>query len=155
MKKQFSNKTLVALICGTALTLHAVAQNNSSVSVINQSTPMTPVIVTATRTPTEAKDVLADFTYIGREEIEQAAQTSLPELLQQQRGIQVSNTGGAGNVSSIYIRGTNNNQSLVLIDGVRVESSALGGPIWNSIPLSSIFGAMLATAALNNREDSR
>ncbi|WP_062309562.1 TonB-dependent receptor domain-containing protein [Polynucleobacter sinensis] len=138
MKKQFSNKTLVALICGTALTLHAVAQNNSSVSVINQSTPMTPVIVTATRTPTEAKDVLADFTYIGREEIEQAAQTSLPELLQQQRGIQVSNTGGAGNVSSIYIRGTNNNQSLVLIDGVRVESSALGGPIWNSIPLSSI-----------------
>ncbi len=140
MKQQFSSKALAALLCGSAISLSTatIAQGNPTVSVSNSPNPTNPIIVTATRNPTESKDVLADFTYIGREEIEQAAQTSLPELLQQQRGIQVSNTGGAGNVSSVYIRGTNNNQSLVLVDGVRVESSALGGPIWNSIPLSSI-----------------
>lgn len=139
MKKQRGDR-LKALLCTSIFTLStsAFAQNNSNVSVAVAANAIDPIIVTATRMPTPGSDVLADFTYIGREEIEQAAQTSLPELLQQQRGIQISGSGGGGNVSSVYIRGTNNNQSLVLIDGVRMESSSLGGPIWNAIPVSSI-----------------
>ena len=140
MKKQFSSKNIFTLLCLilAVISNQTYSQNNSSVLVATAINQMDPVIVTATRTPTPAKDVLADYTYIGPEEIEQAAQTSLPELLQQQRGIQISGSGGGGNVSSVYIRGSNNNQSLVLIDGVRMESSSLGGPIWNAIPVSSI-----------------
>lgn len=139
MKQQFSKKK-VALLCGAILFFSntAFSQNSGDVSVAVAPNAMDPIIVTATKMPTPGNDVLADYTYIGPEEIERAAQTSLPELLQQQRGIQISGSGGGGNVSSVYIRGTNNNQSLVLIDGVRMESSSLGGPIWNAIPVSSI-----------------
>lgn len=111
--------------------------NSQTVSVTNSLDPINPVIVTATRTPKSGNDVLADYTYISREEIENSAQSSLPDLLQQQRGIQISSTGGAGNISSVYVRGASNGQSLVLIDGVKVDS-ATGGAIWNAIPLSLI-----------------
>jgi vitamin B12 transporter len=140
MKQQFSSKTLVALICGAAITLSTAAfpQSNSTVSVTNSPNPMNPIIVTATRTPTKASDVLADNIYIGSEEIAQAGQTSLVELLQRQRGVEISNNGGPGSVASVYLRGTSNQQSLLLIDGVRSDSGMLGGPSWWAIPLSII-----------------
>ena len=140
MKQQFSSKTIAALLCGAAITLITTmgfAQSNPTVSVTNSLNPINPIIVTATRTPKSGNDVLADFTYISREEIENSAQSSLPDLLQQQRGVQISSSGGAGNISSIYLRGTSNAQSLVLIDGVKIDSVG-GGAIWNSIPLSLI-----------------
>ena len=139
MKQQFRSKQLSVLLCAGFFTLSspAYSQNNSSVSVTSSLDPINPVIVTATRTPKSGNDVLADYTYISREEIENSAQSSLPELLQQQRGIQISSSGGAGNLSSVYLRGASNAQSLVLIDGVKIDSTG-GGAIWSAIPLSLI-----------------
>jgi len=139
MKQWFSSKSLSTflsaglLMCGNAI----YAQSNTSVTVTNSLDPINPIIVTATRTPKSGNDVLADYTYISRDEIENSAQSSLPDLLQQQRGIQVSSSGGSGNISSVYLRGTSNAQSLILIDGVKIDSVG-GGAIWNSIPLSLI-----------------
>ncbi len=141
MKQQFSSKRISALLCGVAITLNAavaIAQNSSTVSVTNSPNPINPIIVTATRTPTKASDVLADNVYIGPEEIAQAGQTSLVELLQRQRGVEISNNGGPGSVSSVYLRGTSNQQSLLLIDGVRSDSGMLGGASWWAIPLAII-----------------
>jgi vitamin B12 transporter len=140
MKQQFSSKMLVALLCGSVITFHTavVAQSNSTVSVTNSLNPMNPIIVTATRTPTKASDVLADNVYIGPEEIAQAGQTSLVELLQRQRGVEISSYGGSGAPSSVFLRGTNNSQSLVLIDGIRIESALFGGATWSTIPLALI-----------------
>ena len=137
MKQQFCSKQFGALLCGAVITLGTSVAFAQTVSVTNSLAPENPVIVTATRTPKSGNDVLADFTYISREEIENSAQSSLPELLQQQRGIQISSSGGSGNISSVYLRGTSNAQSLVLIDGVKIDSVG-GGAIWNSIPLSLI-----------------
>ena len=91
MKQQLSSQVAGALICGALIISSTAlfAQDKASVSVINSPNPINPIIVTATRTPIPSNDVLADFTYIGQEEIAQAAQTSLPDLLQQQRGIQI------------------------------------------------------------------
>ena len=115
----------------------ALAQSNPDPS--NQApTELSTVIVTATRNPVPVSDVLADNVLISPEEIERAAQTSLPELLQQQRGVQVTTYGGSGGAASVYLRGTNNNQALVLIDGVRTESSTLGGALWSTIPVAMI-----------------
>lgn len=139
MKQQFSNNSLRALLCVASISISNVvfAQNTSTVSVTNSLAPANPVIVTATRSPKSGNDVLADFVYITREEIENSGQSSLPDLLQQQRGIQISNNGGAGNISSVYLRGASNAQSLVIIDGVKIDSTT-GGAIWNAIPLSLI-----------------
>lgn len=99
---------------------------------------MDPIIVTATRTPTKASDVLADNVYVSQEEIQQAGQTTLVELLQRQKGVTISSYGSGGSSSSVFLRGTTNNQSLVLIDGVRVDDSFNGGANWSVIPLTII-----------------
>jgi vitamin B12 transporter len=139
MKQQLSSK-LSTLLCGGLIILSSVthAQNDSSVSVASAPNPMDPIIVTATRTPTKASDVLADNVYIGSEEIAQSGQTTLVELLQKQKGVTISSYGGGGSNSSVFLRGTTNNQTLVLIDGVRIDDSFSGGANWSVIPLNVI-----------------
>ena len=144
MKQQFSNTQcrfalLVTLLSSVFPFQSAVAQTPSvSVSVSNSVDPLNPIIVTATRTPTKADDVLADYVYIGPEEIADAAQSSLVQLLQRQRGVEISSSGGNGGIASVFLRGSNSNQTLVLIDGVRSQSTLTGSPAWQAMPLSII-----------------
>ena len=140
MKQRFNLKQ-VALLCGALLPIYtqqAVAQNNQPILLASNSSSMNPILVTATRTPTKSSDVLADNVYIGPEEIEQAGQTSLVELLQRQKGVTISSYGTGGSNASAFLRGTTNNQTLVLIDGVRVDDSLNGGANWSVIPLTII-----------------
>ena len=137
MNQQFS-KSKVALVLGAIISINAFAQNNQLIVLASTSTPMNPIIVTATRTPTKASDVLADNVYIGPEEIEQAGQTSLVELLQRQKGVTISNYGTGGSNASVFLRGTTNNQTLVLIDGIRIDDAINGGTNWSVIPLTII-----------------
>src|ERR1035437_2363457 len=53
-----------------------------------------PIVVTATRSPQAARDVLADNIVITSEEIAQSGLASLSELLQKKRGIEISTNGG-------------------------------------------------------------
>ncbi|MBU3620982.1 TonB-dependent receptor domain-containing protein [Polynucleobacter sp. CS-Odin-A6] len=142
MKQQFSSVLIRILLCGAAITLISAspvtAQSDSTVLVSNSPNSINPIIVTATRTPTKASDVLADNVYIGPEEIQQSGQTTLTELLQRQKGVTISSYGGGGSNASVFLRGTTNNQTLVLIDGVRVDDSFNGGANWAVIPLSTI-----------------
>ena len=96
------------------------------------------VIVTASRTPQQKNNVIADVTVISQEEIERAGQSTLTELLQGQPGIEIGASGGAGTISSIFMRGASSNQIVVLIDGVRVNSITDGATYFGNIPLSQI-----------------
>ena len=96
------------------------------------------VFVTATRTPISKSNVIADVTTISSEDIERAGSSSLPELLQRQPGIEISNLGGAGKVSTLSIRGTSSTHSIVLIDGMRVGAATSGFSAIEHIPLSQI-----------------
>ncbi|MBI3524999.1 MAG: TonB-dependent receptor [Betaproteobacteria bacterium] len=98
----------------------------------------TPVVITATRQPTRASELLSDVSVIERDAIEQAGQSSLAELLSRQPGIQSISNGGPGKVSSLFIRGANPNQTLVLVDGVRIGSATLGTPALEQLPLAQI-----------------
>jgi len=95
-------------------------------------------VTTPLRIPEEAKNVIADTTVITSDEIKRAGLSSLPQLLQQQPGVEVTNTGGPGKVSSINIRGTSSTHSIILIDGLRVGSATTGTSAIQNIPLSQI-----------------
>ena len=142
MKQQFSIKqcasVLLATLLSSVIPFQYVSAQTPKVSVSNTADPLNPIIVTATRTPTKADDVLADYVYIGPEEIADAAQSSLVQLLQRQRGVEVSTSGGSGGIASVFLRGSNSNQTLVLIDGVRSQSTLTGSPAWQAMPLSVI-----------------
>ncbi len=96
------------------------------------------VVVTASRQPQRMNELLADVSVISREEIEMAGQSSLPQLLARQPGIEYTQSGGAGSAQSLFIRGTNSEHALVLIDGMRVNSATLGTTALSRIPLSQI-----------------
>jgi vitamin B12 transporter len=96
------------------------------------------VIVTANRTPQRAEEVIPDTTVIGSEEIARAGAGSVADLLRRQRGIEIARNGGPGASTSVFLRGANSNQVIVLIDGVRIGSSTTGAASWNAIPLSGI-----------------
>ncbi|MDE2147958.1 MAG: TonB-dependent receptor [Burkholderiales bacterium] len=96
------------------------------------------VVITATRTPQEAADVLSDLRVIDAATIERSAGLSLPELLQQQAGVEIASYGGPGQLASVFIRGTNADHVLLLVDGVRVNSATAGTNAFENIPLDQI-----------------
>ncbi|HZP87351.1 MAG TPA: TonB-dependent receptor [Burkholderiales bacterium] len=99
------------------------------------------VEVTAYRVPVTLQETAQGVTVIDRQEIEIRKPDSVIELLRQVPGVQIDQVGSPGGVSSIYIRGSDPEQVLVLIDGVRVNDPMLsrGG----SYDISSIDPALI------------
>ena len=97
-----------------------------------------PIVVTASRSPQRLSTLLADVTVIGPEEIARAGQSGLAELLARQPGVEIATNGGPATTSAVFLRGANNAQTLVLIDGVRVASSTSGAAAYEAIPVDQI-----------------
>lgn len=96
------------------------------------------VVVTATRTPQPREAVIADVTVIDREQIERAGASSLTDILRAQPGVQISTNGGAGTASSVFLRGTNSDHVVVLVDGLRINSATLGTTSFENLPINQI-----------------
>lgn len=96
------------------------------------------VFVTATRTPTRSNDLLSDVTIVDREQLDHLGADSLPDLLARLPGIQMTHNGGRGASSTLSLRGTNTNQTLVLIDGQRMSSATTGATAIEHLPLDQI-----------------
>ncbi len=91
------------------------------------SAPGETIVVTATRTEIPLRDAIVPVTVISREDIELSLANDLAELLRFQAGIDIGRNGGPGQATSIFMRGTESNHTLVLIDGVRMNPGTLGG----------------------------
>lgn len=102
------------------------------------STDLDQVVVTATRTAQTQDQTLAPVTVIDRAEIERRQTNSLPELLRGEAGVALANNGGPGKSTSLFLRGTESDHMLVLIDGVRIGSATSGGAALQDIPLEQI-----------------
>ena len=104
-----------------------------------QSLPqLEPVVVTATRLEQPVSAVLSDVRVIDADTIRNAGPVSLPELLQMHGGAEIASTGGPGQISSVFLRGTNANHVVLLIDGVRINSATAGTNAFENIPLDQI-----------------
>ncbi len=78
-------------------------------------------VVTATRTATPTGQLGSSVTVVDRAEIERRQYRSVVELLQGIRGLHVAQSGGRGKQASVFSRGANSNQTLFLINGIRVS----------------------------------
>ena len=102
-------------------------------SVIAETTNTLPtLIVSATRTPQVMDESLASVTVITREDIERQQPNDMLDLLRQQAGIHISRNGGKGKSTNFYLRGTDSDHMLVLVDGVRAASATLGTFAWSN-----------------------
>jgi vitamin B12 transporter len=110
---------LAALLCGPPA---YAAQGQGE----KEKVQVGEVVVTATRLETPVREVASSMTVITGQEIEQEGKTEVLEVLRDEPALDVVRTGGPGGVTSIFIRGADSDQTLVLIDGIEVND-----PIFN------------------------
>jgi vitamin B12 transporter len=105
-----------------------------------QETPqnLPDLVVTATRTETAKNQLAAAATVYTRKDIERLQAKTLPELLSGTTGIDMAQSGGYGKDTNIYMRGTNSDHVLVLIDGIKFGSVTSGTTPFQLIPLDQV-----------------
>ncbi len=96
------------------------------------------VLVTATRTEIALGDSLLPAQVIDRDAIVRSQARSLPELLRGRAGIDLGNQGGPGKNSTVFLRGSEADHVLVLVDGVRVGSATAGLFAFQDLPVEQI-----------------
>ncbi|HNX20060.1 MAG TPA: TonB-dependent receptor plug domain-containing protein, partial [Acidobacteriota bacterium] len=84
------------------------------------------VVVSANLTATPADQVGSSVTVVDAATIAAAGKTSTFELLRAVPGVDVVQSGGAGRTATVFLRGANSAHTLVLVDGVRINSPASG-----------------------------
>lgn len=86
-----------------------------------------PIIVTAVRAPVEAGELGASVALLERVDLDRLQTPALTDLLRLLPGVAISANGGPGAFAAVRIRGAEGDQTLVVIDGVRVNDPAAPG----------------------------
>ncbi len=94
--------------------------------------------ITANRRPQSSDEPLSAVTIISKQDIEKYQATRLEDVLRRVPGINIKNDGGAGKLTSIFLRGTNPSHVLVLVDGIKVGSATAGTTAFEHFPISQI-----------------
>jgi len=89
-------------------------------------TTLPPVFVTSTRTETPLSQVTTSATVITAKDIENQQAETVLQVLRAVPGLDVVQNGSRGSTASVFIRGSESDHVLVLIDGVEVNSTTLG-----------------------------
>ncbi|MBS4052047.1 MAG: TonB-dependent receptor plug domain-containing protein, partial [Methylomonas sp.] len=120
------------LLTGAGTTLALPAKANS------EDINLPETVVTATRAETARNQLATATTVFTREDIAKRQVRTLPELLKTAPGIDLVEQGGYGKNTSLYMRGTNSDHILVLIDGIKAGSVTSGSAAFQFIPIDQI-----------------
>ncbi len=120
------------------LSAAAIASPAYSQTISNPDAP--EIVVTATRAAQPLSEIGQAVTVIDRAEIERRQTTVVSDLLATTPGVTVTRNGTVGALTSVRIRGAEADQTLVVIDGVRVNdpSSTGGGFNFGNLLSSSV-----------------
>lgn len=115
--------------------LLAACAANPVCALAQDTTPLDPIVVTATRDAAPTSTLSASVDVLTRADIERLQANDLADLLRQVAGLDVTRSGGPGSPASVFIRGAESNHTLFLIDGVRYTTeSFLNAQIQNLAP---------------------
>lgn len=127
----YSRHSLSLLAAAVALALPLAAQ-------AQDATELDEVVVTGTRTDIPLQDSLVPAQVITREDIERSQARSLVDVLKGRAGVGFSNQGGLGKLTTLNLRGTESDQVLVLVDGIRIGSATAGLASFQDLPVDQI-----------------
>jgi outer membrane cobalamin receptor len=94
------------------------------------------VVVTATRTEKEPQDVTQSVTVITADEIRKSGAKTAEEVIERTTSVDLHDTGPKGSKTEFSLRGSTAQQVLVLLDGRRMNSVAVGGFDFSTLPVS-------------------
>jgi vitamin B12 transporter len=140
-----SSRTYLRLSILSALGLLAVntamAATSENTSINDSNLPqveLDEIVVTATRTPTKTSNIIAQTRVIDKEELQRYQGQTVTDVLKNQPGINITQSGSMGSVSNFYMRGYDSKQVLVIIDGIRYSSISTGAPALNLLSADQI-----------------
>jgi vitamin B12 transporter len=151
-------KFYLLLILGSIFSSHNVFAQQPS-----EAQKLDSITITSTAIELPFKKNSRTITLISSEVIKQSPATNLAELLQQEAGIDVRRQGINGMQADLYIRGGSFDQTLLLIDGIKVEDPQTGHHTLNMAlplevierveiikgPAARVFGQNAFTGAIN------
>src|SRR5579859_525009 len=82
------------------------------------------IVVTATRTPISIDRVASSITVLDKPAIDAAQDIGVTELLLRTPGVSISRNGGYGTDTTLRIRGAEGDQTVVVLDGVKLSDPA-------------------------------
>ncbi|GAB3094414.1 TonB-dependent receptor [Aestuariicella hydrocarbonica] len=127
--------TIASLISSPLLATAAVAELTTS---SRSDSDVEEMVVTATRIEQPLHKVLASVEILDRTAIANSTARNMVELLGQVPGVDIETNGSRGSTSSLFLRGTNSDHVLILIDGVRSASATSGTTAMQQIPMDQI-----------------
>ena len=126
----FNKPTQIALACASICTMysaHSTAQ-----------TSLEPVVVIASGVEQPLSKVLPSASVITRADLDRSQAKTLVDALQGEPGFEFGRNGGPGGTTSIFLRGSDSKNIVVMIDGVRSQTDNLGSLQITDIPLSAV-----------------
>src|SRR5271168_675843 len=87
---------------------------------------LNPIVVTATKIEQPISEIGTTITVVEDSQIEAQKIDQVSDVLHQVPGVQVTQTGSPGTETDVSIRGASASQTLVLLDGVEVNTGATG-----------------------------
>jgi vitamin B12 transporter len=107
-------------------------------------------VVTPSRIVQSLEDALPATTVITRTDIDRWQWSDLVGALSREAGVQFAQSGGPGGAASLFVRGANSSQVLVLVDGVPLNAAVAGGASLGGISLGSIDRIEIARGNLSS-----
>ena len=131
---------VVSVIAGFLLTAFSNAsaqdQQQAAVDTLDLDNMLDAIVVTATRTETPLKEIASSVTVVTAADIERKQQASVSDVLRGTPGLDVVQSGGRGRATSFFLRGTNSDHTLVLVDGVEMNDPISAGRSYDFANLS-------------------
>ena len=135
MKNGISSLRLSAL----ALALLSAFSSTSTYAQSADTDRVLPqVIVSAMRVEQQLADVLSSLSVITRKDIERSQAQTLADLLQGEAGFEFGRNGGPGTTTSVFLRGQDSINSVIVVDGIRSPVDNIGSLLVIDIPVQQI-----------------
>ena len=149
------NKLLIFSFALIQMTL--CSQENKAVQELDT------ILIKSTRIDLPFKESSRTITVITSEVIKNSAATNVADLLQQVAGVDIRRRGTGGSQADLYIRGGGFDQTLLLIDGIKMDDAQTGHHTMNAAlpievierieiikgPAARVFGQNAFTGAIN------
>ena len=118
--------------------LIALTLNIFSSSLFAEEVNLNPTVVVGSRQKQRLSDVMTSVSVITRQDIERLQPQDVGSILQGQPGIEIVRAGGLGMQTSIFMRGANSSQVLVLVDGMKVTDEFSNATPLQNIPIGQV-----------------
>ena len=96
------------------------------------------IISIASKAPEERENVIATVDVLDSDDLNKQAPKDVLSFLSNSLALDVSSNGGPGQYASIFLRGANSNQSLIKVNGVKINPSTAGGASINNLDVTLI-----------------